>query len=250
MTLSSSNHPHSFPEKILYGEDKQLAKDFRRMMDQDVTYVLSLDREFLDSTPLNLLKQIKQISWSKKPYNIRLKKKLVSEFENVMRRLYYDQTFYDDRLNRPIRPRKIARKIDRVTTQGLARMAEIFAGESSAYYNYPCYGRSQISPELGDWRLYEELARTSIIESGFASGSGTLVKHGGSFSINEPDADDIYEFGVADMPVYNEYQTLWFRSTIEEPMDHVQGKDVITLSHAAYFVSVSDFEEQLNEGTI
>lgn len=246
--MTPFNFPNYFTKNI-DTDDKSLAKELRRMMDQDITYVVSLDRESSGCYLFDILKQIKQISWSRKPSNIRRKKNLVTEFESIIRRLYYDQTYHDPKLNRPIYPKQIVRKIDRVTTQGMARMAEIFAGESSGYYNYMCYGGSNIDPELGDWHLYVEYARASVREAGFASGSGTIVKHGASFSINEP-TSTIYEFAATDFPAFNEYQTLWFRSVIDDPVEHEQGKDVITVSHAAYFVSVSDFEEALGEGTI
>jgi|SRR5215212_570821 len=247
--VNNNNNNNNTITKLLYGEDRELGKAMKKMMDQDITYVLSLDRETFDSSFFDLFREIKQISWSRKPYNIRRKKALVCQIEDVMRRLYYDQTYHDQKLNRPIHPKQIVRKIDRITTQGMARLSEIFAGESSAYYNFMNYGGSQIEPELGDWRLYEEFSRASILEAGFSSGSGTIVKHGASFSIND-ETKDIYEFGATDFPTFNEYQTLWFRSVVDEPVLHEQGKDVLTVSHAAYFVSVSDFEEQLAEGTI
>lgn len=227
-------------------DDYQL---FRKLLDQDVTYAAVWDRSVFYKSIEKIFRNIHQLSWSRKPDKLRQKRELIKKYENYVKRLFYDQSIRDEN-NNIIEATDLQRKLDRITTQGLARMSEIFAGETSANYLWMIYGRSRLEPELGDWRLYEELATTSINDAGYASGSGTIIKHGAAFSINDPSADDIYEFAIRDFPSFNEFQTVFFRSVLEEPVEHVQGKDVVIVAHAAYLVSVSDFEEQINENVI
>lgn len=221
----------------------------KSIFDQDLTYVATFDRTTFNESISDLFTQLKFLNWSRKPNKIQRKRELSKKIDNILKRLYYNQTVYDERNNKPIHPKQITRKLDRITTQGLARMSEIFAGESSGFYNFMVAGTSKVSAELGDWRLYEEKTVTSVLENGYSSGSGTIIKHGAAFSLNDP-TENYYEFGVRDFPTFNEFQTLWFRSVLSEPVEHEQGKDIVIVGHAAYLVSVSDFEEQLNNNVI
>jgi hypothetical protein len=230
-----------------FQQDDYLA--FTKLLDQDITYVASFDRTTFNESLIGLFTELKFLNWSRKPNKIQRKRELSRKVDNILRRLFYNQTVYDERNNKPIHPKQITRKIDRITTQGLARMSEIFAGESSGFYNFMVAGTSKVSAELGDWRLYEEKTVTSVLENGYSSGSGTIIKHGAAFSLNDP-TENYYEFGVRDFPTFNEFQTLWFRSVLSEPVEHEQGKDIVIVGHAAYLVSVSDFEEQLNNNVI
>lgn len=224
---------------------------FRKLLDQDITYAASWDKSIYLESIDKIFRAIKQLRFSRKPFNLRLKKELIKRYENYVKRLYNDQTVVDENNNnKRIEAQQLQKKIDRITTQGLARMSEIFTGETAPNYLWMIYGSSQISAELGDWRLYEELATTSINDAGYASGSGNIIKHGAAFSINEPSADNIYEFAVRDFPVFNEYQTVFFRSVLDYPISHTQGQDVIIVAHAAYLVSVADFEEQISQQVI
>lgn len=223
---------------------------FRKLLDQDITYATVWDKSVYEQTIEKMFKQIKFLSLSRKPDKLRQKRALIQKYESFNRRLYYDHKTVRDDNGNIVEAQQLERKDDRITTQGLARMSEIFTGETAPNYLYPIYGSSRISAELGDWRLYEELATTSILDAGYASGSGTIIKHGASFSINEPSNDAIYEFAVRDFPAFNEYQTVFFRSVLEHPVSHTQGQDVIIIAHAAYLVSVADFEEQVNDQVI
>ena len=236
-----------FPKKHHVHFNQELVD--KRIYDQDVTYVASFDKSTFELSLQELFIKLKQLSWSRKPNKIGRKRAIAYEIESILKRLWRDQTVYDDKNNSPIQPNQIVRKLDRVTTQGLGRMAEIFAGESSGFYYWMVAGKSRISAELGDWRLYEELATASVLESGYASGSGTIVKHGAQFSINDP-TNDYWEFGVRDFPTFNELQSLFFRSVVDEPVHHEQGRDVIIVGHAAYLISVSDFEEQVSSDVV
>ena len=222
---------------------------FKKLLDQDVTYAAVWDKSVYNECISKIFKQIHMLQWSKKPDKLRQKKELIRKYESYIKRIYYDQTVRDDN-GKLVEATQLERKLDRITTQGLARMSEIFTGETAPNYLWPIYGTSQISPELGDWRLYQELATTSINDAGYASGSGTIIKHGAAFSINEPSNDGIYEFAVRDFPVFNEYQTVWFRSVLESPLQHIQGQDVIIVAHAAYLISVADCEETVNQNVV
>lgn len=221
----------------------------KKIFDQDITYVATFDKSTFNESLSSLFRELKLLNWSQKPNKISRRRQISSNIDMILRRSFYNQTVYDSRSNKYIYPKQIARKIDRITTQGLARMSEIFSGESTGFYNWMNVGKSQVSAELGDWRLYEESSTSSVQENGYASGSGTIIKHGAAFSINDP-TEKYYEFGVRDFPTFNEFQTLWFRSVLTEPVEHEQGKDVVIVGHAAYLVSVSDFEEQLNNTVI
>ena len=153
---------------------------FKKLLDQDVTYATVWDRSTYNDSIDKIFKQIKMLSWSKKPDKRRQKKALISKYENYVKRNFYDQSIRDDN-NKIVEPVQLERKLDRITTQGLARMSEIFTGEAAPDYLWTIYGSSRISAELGDWRLYEELATTSINDAGYASGSGTIIKHGAAF---------------------------------------------------------------------
>jgi hypothetical protein len=228
----------------------QFTDTLKKLLDQDITYVATLDKTtYLESSLSFIFKNLKLLNWSRKPDKIRKKRELTRELDAILRKLYYNKAYYDQRHNKSVFPKQIVRQVDRITTQGLARMSEIFAGESSGFYNWMVAGKSQISAELGDWKLYDEKSVTSVQENGYSSGSGTIIKHGAAFSINDP-TEKYYEFGVRDFPTFNEFQTLWFRSVLSEPVEHEQGKDVVIVGHAAYLVSVSDFEEQLNNTVI
>lgn len=222
---------------------------FLKFLDQDITYVATFDKTTFNESLIDLFTELKFLNWSRKPNKIKRKRELSRKVDNILRRLFYNQTVYDEKNNKPIHPKQITRKLDRITTQGLARMSEIFAGESSGFYNFMVAGTSKVSAELGDWRLYEEKTVTSVLENGYSSGSGTIIKHGAAFSLNDP-TENYYEFGVRDFPSFNEFQTLWFRSVLSEPVEHEQGRDIVIVGHAAYLVSVSDFEEQLNNNVI
>ncbi len=228
-------------------QDDYLA--FSKLMDQDIIYVATFDKTTFNESLTNIFTELKFLNWSRKPNKVQKKKELTRKLENILKRLYQKQTVYDEKNNKPIHEKQIVRQVDRITTQGLARMSEIFAGESSGFYNYMVVGTSKVSAELGDWKLYEEKSTSSVLENGYSSGSGTIIKHGAAFSINDP-TENYYEFGVRDFPSFNEFQTLWFRSVLAEPVVHEQGKDVVIVGHAAYLVSVSDFEEQLNNNVI
>jgi hypothetical protein len=221
----------------------------KKLLDQDITYVATFDKTTYEQSLSSIFKQLKFLNLSKKPDKIARKRELSNQIDSILRKLYYTKSYFDQRNNKPIFANQIVRKLDRITTQGLARMSEIFAGESKGFYNWMLVGKSQVSAELGDWKLYQEKSVSSVIDNGYSSGSGTIIKHGASFSINDP-SESYYEFGARDFPTFNEFQTLWFRSVLAEPVTHEQGKDVVIVAHAAYLVSVSDFEEQLNNTVI
>lgn len=236
--------PHD--NKINY---KFLTDSTPNILDQDVTYAACFDIKTYEENISPLFRELRQLSWSAKPDKVIRKKKIMEKIDNVLRRSFYDQTVHNDQNNRDFEAQQIVRKLDRITIQGLSRMAEIFAGESSGYYLWMIAGKSQVSAELGDWKLYDEKTVTSILENGYTSGSGTIIKHGAAFSPNDP-TEDYFEFAARDFPTFNEFQTVWFRSVIDEPVKHEQGKDIVIVGHAAYLISVSDFEEVVQNNVI
>jgi len=245
--------PHDVREKKK--KEKEEAVEFddysllRKLLDQDITYAAVWDKNIYESFIEKIFKEIRFYNYSNKPYNIQKKKELISKYERIVKRNFFDQTIRDES-GRILEPQQLQKKKDIITTQGLARLSEIFAGEKTANYLWMIEGKSNISAELGDWRLYDEFSVASILLSGYASGSATIIKHGAQFSINDPTEDTLYEFAVRDFPTYNDLQTVWFRSVLDHPISHTQGRDVIVVAHAAYLVSVADFEEQIAENNI
>lgn len=227
--------------------------------DQDITYCVNIDKSYYQNSrleqifsELRVLNHGLRVSRKPKPNKLQKKNRLIEELELIMRRFYFDQTVFDENKNAVIRPIGKQRKIDRITIPGLGRMCSIFAGESRGFFDWMINGGSEVMAEVTDWRLYQEFSTASVPDTGYASGSGTVVKHGASFSIND-ETNTIKECGVRDFPTYNPDQTLWFRSVLDEPGDeieHIQGKDVVIISHAAHFISVSDFEEEVEHQTV
>jgi hypothetical protein len=238
-------------------QQRNLSNKFPNIFDQDITYCYNVDKNTYDNSRLKqIFDELRPLNHSiiyrKKKNKILKRNRLIEELELIGRRFYYDQSVFDERKNQVIRPIGKIRKIDRITIQGMGRMSSIFANESTGFYAWMVNGGSSISAEVTDWKLYNEFATCSIIDNGYMSGSGTVVKHGASFSIND-ESNTIKECGVRDFPTFNPDQTLWFRSVLDVPGDeieHVQGKDVVIISHAAHFISVSDFEEEVEHQVI
>lgn len=229
----------------------------KNWFDQDITYCANIDKSTYNGSRLEqIFSELKPLNNSLKHYlkpnKIAKKARLIEEFERIMRRFYFDQSVFDENKNCIVRPLAKTRKVDRVTIQGMGRMSSIFAGESRGFYNWMINGGSELMAEVTDWRLYNEYATTSIIDNGYSSGSGTVVKHGASFSIND-ESSVIKEVGARDFPTFHPDQTLWFRSVFDvagDEISHEKGRDVVIISHAAHFISVSDFEEEVEHQVV
>jgi hypothetical protein len=193
--------------------------------------------------------EIQQLNFSssRNKHRNKLKQKLINSLENKLIRIWNDQTCYDDTAHRHIEPYQVIVEIDRITNDGIGRIAELVTGESTGYFGWYAYGEGTTAPRLSDFQLEFERARVPIITRGYRSASGTIVKHGASFSKTFPNAN-VTESTVSDMPTNIPDQSILFRVVFPVPLPHEVNRDVISLAHALFFSSGRDLDPALDNG--
>ena len=187
-----------------------------------------------DVTDLDfILNQYKRINMCRrKPEKL----KLIAELESITDRAYSDQTIYDDVAKKPRKPIDIIIKDDRMTLGGMARCADLITGESEQYFAYFMVGRGTTPPDVSDWKLDDEVARTDTGGSdsflGFRSGNGSTISHSGVFMPGVETAD-LYENAPVDTAEFDEYQSILARTVfpINKPIHHTAGLDFFTSTH-------------------
>ena len=173
-----------------------------------------------------------------------IKRKLIATLEKNIIRRYNDQTVYDDTTHRRVEPYQVIVKQDRITNDGLAKCAELITGETSGFFSHYAYGEGTNIPKLSDFKLEFERARVPLATRGYRSASGTVVKHGATFSKTFNTAA-ITESCVSDMPTDNEDQSILFRVVFPTALQHTINADVIGLAHAMFLSSARDFDAGL-----
>jgi hypothetical protein len=183
-----------------------------------------------------ILDQYKKINMcrgkARKPEKLRL----IAELEQITQRGYNDQTIYDDTAKKTRKPLDIVIKQDRMTLGGMSRSADLITGESQEYFRYFMVGRGTKAPDVSDWKLEDEVARSDTGGSdsflGFRSGNGTTISHGAVFMPGVETAD-IYENAPVDTAEFDEYQVILARTVFPagNPIHHVAGLDFFTSTH-------------------
>jgi hypothetical protein len=183
-----------------------------------------------------VLKQYKKINLCRGKAKKDEKLKLIAELEQVTDRGYNDQTIYDESAKKTRKPLDIVIKDDRMTLGGMARCADLITGESQEYFAYFMVGKGTRPPDVSDWKLDDEVARTDTGGSdsflGFRSGNGSTISHGGVFMPGVKTAD-IYENAPVDHSEFDEYQVILARTVFPagHPIQHVAGLDFFTSTH-------------------
>ena len=169
---------------------------------------------------------------ARKPEKLRL----IAELERITQRGYNDQTIYDESAKKVRKPLDIVIKNDRMTLGGMSRSADLITGESQEYFRYFMVGRGTKPPDVSDWKLEDEVARSDTGSSdsflGFRSGNGTTISHGAVFMPGVETAD-IYENAPVDTAEFDEYQVILARTVfpLDKPIHHVAGLDFFTSTH-------------------
>jgi hypothetical protein len=219
-----------------------LASGFKHLTGQSLDALIHNDRTTAvqwDVSDLDfILNRYRKINLLRGRENKPEKTKLIQELEGFTTRAYNDQTIYDDNSKKARKPLTITSKNDKITLPGLARSSELITDESRAYFNYFAVGTSQQAADLGDWRLYAEVARSDLAWLGFKSGTGNKITHSGVFLPGVPSAD-IYENAPVDTPEFSEDQTIWARAVFpaNKPIPHILGLDFFTSTHTTEQIS-------------
>lgn len=156
---------------------------------------------------------------------------LINEYEQQLDRHWNDQTTHTI-------PEPIAQtlKFDRVLNSGRTLAASLITGERGDRFDYLALGTSQIPVTDADYKLYNEILRVNVIlNGGYISAAGAIIKHSGLMSPGEVSMV-VYEIGFVNMSVFDPEQMLWNRSVFppNKGVDHNQNEDFFSITHSVY----------------
>lgn len=214
-----------------------LAKGYKSLtgetLDQQINYDKTIGLQW-DVTDLDfVLKHYRKINMAKTKAE---KIKHVSQLDNLTNRYWNDRRIYDDLAKKYRKPIDISYKEDRMTLGGMSKCADLITGDSTEYFGWFMVGTSQITPDVSDWKLYNEVARSDTGGNdgflGFRSGNGIVYSHGGVFMPGVETAD-IYENAPVDTREFDELQNILARTVFKpnNPIHHVKGLDFFTSTH-------------------
>jgi hypothetical protein len=159
---------------------------------------------------------------------------LLNWWENNLERYYDDQTVYWFDTKEKFEPIQCEIVTNKLTAKGLALSAQYMTGQSASYPKWIAVGTGTSAVRADDKFLGNEITRTP---ADYYAASGNIISSGVLFSENIVDAI-ISEFGGFTSPLTTAF--LVWKSVITDVskrLDHDQGNDRPTTSHALYLTS-------------
>lgn len=154
----------------------------------DVTMITTFDPIFIPSIKKEILK-------------IREKKLKADHWHTKLKRLYDDQTVYLDGngserqcVLESMSPVRVV--FDKVTNELLEDNADAIIGRTSMNYRFISIGSSNITADINDKALYNEMNRVDAIGSGGSAERNGSTVYWNSFFPKTTISGDIYEIGV------------------------------------------------------
>lgn len=182
--------------------------------------------------------KIKRASWierdpEKKAAMNAIAGHLADKYQTKVERAANDQTVTWDSDGTKFEPHEVTQKEDLLVITGLIRFAALIAGDSNAYFLWFASGTSNQPESTRDNALFSENMRVSMLDSGYSTSSGVLLRYVGFFPEGTPNAS-IAEGGVFDQAVGG---AIGFRTVYTNALQHVQYNTFYTLSQGIQFSS-------------
>lgn len=166
----------------------------------------------------------------------------VQAFEDKLMRYYNDQTvhyFYEEPFHKFEPLEQTPPKHDLVVNSGLIRIAQLVTGKSTTYFTYFGSGTGVAVERPSDFKLSSENFRVSMLTSGFAEATGTVMKFVGKFPTTVP-SGTITEGGAFDIATLG-FGTMLFRTLypVESRIRHTRNSTFYSLMQSINQVSVT-----------
>lgn len=169
-----------------------------------------------------------------------MKREVINNLEKQCERMRNDQSVFESREQRYIKPIDIIEKRDRITNSGRTRAAELIAGEAGNRFDYAAIGTSQVPVSDSDFQLFAEVNRINLRLSGYASASGAIIKHSALWTPGLP-SNTYWEFAPVDRAAFHILQMIWARVVFppNKGLVHVANEDFFTITHSTYTSSLA-----------